>query len=709
MGELAHVSVPDLKEAEGGLRDATVLKALVATWLVDVPHVELERSRQALLDVRDLRPRPRRARHRPDRARDVGRARPPAWTCPTPAAAQVHVRELGRRITHLSRLTWRRVDDVLARPASVRAPAGPSLTRSPRASRWPRARWCSTAAPGPTEDPVLLLRAAAAAAEHDVVLAPRDRRAAGPRDARRCPSRGPPRRASCWCGCWPRAAGCWRSGRRSRRPGRWAGCCPSGSGSGSLPHASAIHRFTVDRHVVETCIEASALIRHVGRPDVLMVAALLHDIGKGSLTEHSVAGEPIARAIADPDGLRRRTAVDLVATPGALAPAARRDRHHPRPRRPGHASSWSRSRIGSRRGALAAHRADRGRRPGHLAQGLVVLARRARPATSPRRAAHARSTPGVAPAAVVDRRGRDPRRAPRDGRASRSRSSRSPTGARVTVVAPDRVGLLADVAGRVRPAADRRCGRPGPGPRTALRRLGVGGRPSQDLDAAVLRQRYDAVVEGRVDPGARLRPDRRAAAPRAPRSSCAPRPREQATVLEVRAADRPGVVLPGLRRAGRARRRRPLRARRHPRAAGRRRVLPPGGARPGRSAETPGRRGRARRPRRALSGEDVTAVHPADPGWRPIDTAHRPGWRAPDRRTPRSTEGPHCVRHTLRPPRRHLQEPARQGPALRGRHRRHRARDPDRAARGRRRAAGGQGVRRPPSRSGPAARRSAAR
>ena len=54
MGELAHLSVPDLKEAEGGLRDATVLKALVATWLVDVPHVDLERSRRALLDVRDV-------------------------------------------------------------------------------------------------------------------------------------------------------------------------------------------------------------------------------------------------------------------------------------------------------------------------------------------------------------------------------------------------------------------------------------------------------------------------------------------------------------------------------------------------------------------------------------------------------------------------------------------------------------------------------
>ena len=54
IGELAHLSVPDLKEAEGGLRDATMLKALVATWLVDVPHTDLERCRQSLLDVRDL-------------------------------------------------------------------------------------------------------------------------------------------------------------------------------------------------------------------------------------------------------------------------------------------------------------------------------------------------------------------------------------------------------------------------------------------------------------------------------------------------------------------------------------------------------------------------------------------------------------------------------------------------------------------------------
>ena len=65
-----------------------------------------------------------------------------------------------------------------------------------------------------------------------------------------------------------------------------------------LPHASVVHRFTVDRHLVETCIEASRMIRRVARPDLLLVSALVHDIGKGGLLEHSVAGEPIAGELA---------------------------------------------------------------------------------------------------------------------------------------------------------------------------------------------------------------------------------------------------------------------------------------------------------------------------------------------------------------------------------------------------------------------------
>ena len=53
------------------------------------------------------------------------------------------------------------------------------------------------------------------------------------------------------------------------------------------------------------------MIRRVARPDVLMVAALLHDIGKGQLTEHCVAGAPIAREIAERIGFDSRE-VELV-------------------------------------------------------------------------------------------------------------------------------------------------------------------------------------------------------------------------------------------------------------------------------------------------------------------------------------------------------------------------------------------------------------
>ena len=75
----------------------------------------------------------RRPRRR-SRTRPAGRPTGSPPSCGRPrrrleladaAAAQVHVRELGRRITHLSRLTWRRVDAALARPAlgHRRAPA----------------------------------------------------------------------------------------------------------------------------------------------------------------------------------------------------------------------------------------------------------------------------------------------------------------------------------------------------------------------------------------------------------------------------------------------------------------------------------------------------------------------------------------------------------------------------------------------------------
>jgi len=65
-----------------------------------------------------------------------------------------------------------------------------------------------------------------------------------------------------------------------------------------LPPHSVYHRFTVDRHLLETVANAARLVDRVDRPDLLVVAALLHDLGKGSRGDHSAAGATIARTVA---------------------------------------------------------------------------------------------------------------------------------------------------------------------------------------------------------------------------------------------------------------------------------------------------------------------------------------------------------------------------------------------------------------------------
>ena len=69
----------------------------------------------------------------------------------------------------------------------------------------------------------------------------------------------------------------------------------------------------MDRHLVETAAHAAALTRTVARPDLLLIAALLHDIGKGWPGDHRLTGEVVARDTAHRLGLAAADA-DLIAS-----------------------------------------------------------------------------------------------------------------------------------------------------------------------------------------------------------------------------------------------------------------------------------------------------------------------------------------------------------------------------------------------------------
>jgi len=531
LGELAHVSVPDIKEATGGLRDAVVLKALVATWLVDVPHGELETCRQAMLDVRD-------ALH--DVAgRGTDRISPEYWSdmapllgLPDAAAVQLHVRSLGRRITHLSRLTWRRVTSVLRRPAKNAASRRPQLSSigDGLAVAYEEVVLGRDARPG--ADPLLLLRAAAEAAERDLVLEPTT--------AARLVAEVPPLPDP-----WPAEArdllvrllaagrGLLPVWETLEETGALASFLPEWGRVRLLPHASVVHRFTVDRHLVETCIEASTLIRRVSRPDVLMIAALLHDIGKGQVTEHCVAGEPIAREIARRMGFDERE-TELVAALvrwHLLLPetATTRDPEDPA------TVELVTQRIHDREELelLAALTEADARATSEKAWTtwraslIKSLVRRASVELSEHLTFESEPREVLVPASL---------RADPTGVAVTV--DEHADGSTVTVMSADRVGLLADAAAmlalqRVSVRAARAWTDEGIGlSEWQVARTG--------LDAAVMREQLAQIASGRLDAASRFQA--RADAKLAPIVVLHPEASERATVLEVRAADRPGVV-----------------------------------------------------------------------------------------------------------------------------------------------------------------------
>ena len=78
------------------------------------------------------------------------------------------------------------------------------------------------------------------------------------------------------------------------------------------PQRNAYHRFTVDRHLLETAAGAALIAHRVDRPDLLLVGSLLHDIGKGFPGDHTERGVEIVSRIAARMGFEPEDASVLV-------------------------------------------------------------------------------------------------------------------------------------------------------------------------------------------------------------------------------------------------------------------------------------------------------------------------------------------------------------------------------------------------------------
>jgi [protein-PII] uridylyltransferase len=63
------------------------------------------------------------------------------------------------------------------------------------------------------------------------------------------------------------------------------------------PQRNAYHTYTVDRHLLEAAALAAELVDRVERPDLLLIGALLHDIGKGFPGDHTQVGMEVVRTL----------------------------------------------------------------------------------------------------------------------------------------------------------------------------------------------------------------------------------------------------------------------------------------------------------------------------------------------------------------------------------------------------------------------------
>lgn len=580
-GELQYLLEPDLKEARGGLRDATALRAVAASWLADAPRAGLADARRGLLDVRDAlhlttgRATDRLALQEQDQvAAELG------LLDADTLLRQVY--EAARVISYASDVTWREVGRVLKSRAvrpRLRAMLGggkPVAERSPLAEGVVEqdGEVVLARAARPERDPVLPLRAAAAAAQAGLPLSLHAvrRMADGLR-----PLPTP----------WPAEAReqlvtLLGSGRPTievwealEAEGLITRLLPDWERVRCRPQRNAVHIWTVDRHLIETAVRASELTRRVGRPDLLLVAALLHDIGKGWPGDHSVAGEIIARDVAARIGFDRNDVAVLATLVRhhllLVETATRRDLEDPATVRSVAEAVGSQSTLEllhalTEADALATGPAAWSSWRGALVADLVKRVSALLAGDEPAGPDAATPTAEQERLAVEAFRTGGPvlaLRAQPEPQPEEPSGEPEPLGVELLIAVPDQPGVLPAVSGvlavhrlTVRTAELRALELPDDVHEGSVLLLDwrVAAQYGSLPQTARLRADLVRALDGSLDIGARLAerdaayPRRRGVVPPPPRVTVAPAASRHATVIEVRAQDAPGLLF----RIGRA-------------------------------------------------------------------------------------------------------------------------------------------------------------
>ena len=287
---LAHSSEPNLKSDRGGLRDITVIRALAESWLADHDHAVVDAAATTLRDARDALQAVTGASG--TRLRRADQDAVAALT--GHATADDHhavLADAARAVTGELQRAVRAAEAGLAPVGS--ATRGTGTARRPALQHHPHGVLVQAGEISVDPDSRDPLRDVAAI-RHSATTGLPLSAATLARMARTPvgPLRASQRDVLVDVLAGEHLAEAYEALDITGIVARWV---PGWEQIRNRPQRSAVHRFTVDRHQIETVLEAQRFLAHVSRPDLLLLAALLHDLGKRpDARDHAAEGAPLA-------------------------------------------------------------------------------------------------------------------------------------------------------------------------------------------------------------------------------------------------------------------------------------------------------------------------------------------------------------------------------------------------------------------------------